>query len=83
MSDREAEQTSPAGLFQMFALYGHRVAVLDRRSFGRFGTEGKHFLRLSTASDLEVLEEGVQRLNDAAEDAEGIRKFLRNRPDTQ
>ena len=82
-SESQAEQTSPAGLFQMFALYRHRVAVLDRRSFGRFGSEGKHYLRLSIASDLEVLEEGVRRLSDAAEDVSGLKEFLKNRPDIQ
>ena len=83
MSESQAEQTSPAGLFQMFALYRHRVAVLDRKSFGRFGSEGKHYLRLSIASDLEVLEEGVRRLRDAAEDVSGMKEFLKNRPDIQ
>jgi aspartate/methionine/tyrosine aminotransferase len=77
----EKEQISPAGLFQMFALYEHQVAVLDRLSFGRIGSEDKHFLRISTASKLSVLKDGVQRLQNAAQDQAGLEKFLRERPD--
>ena len=79
VSDRK--QTSPAGLFQMFALYHHGVAVLDRRSFGKLGSDGKHYLRLSTASDMEVLKEGVRRLHAAVEDHKGMKQFLDARPD--
>ncbi len=74
-------QTSPSGLFQMFALYAHQVAVLDRPSFGQLGTAGKHFLRLSTASELPQLEEGVRRLAAATQDAAGLEAFLKERPD--
>ena len=35
------------------------------------------------ALDLEVLEEGVRRLSDAAEDVSGMKEFLKNRPDIQ
>lgn len=83
MSADAREQTSPSGLFQMFALYRHQVAVMDRRSFGKFGSDGKHYLRLSTASDLEVLETGVTRLQDAARDQKGMNEFLGSRPDIQ
>jgi aspartate aminotransferase len=72
---------SPSGLFQMFALYGHQVAVLDRPSFGQIGADGKHFLRLSTASELGVLEEGVRRLRQASKDVQGLADFLKRRPD--
>jgi len=65
----------------MFALYEHQVAVLDRRSFGSLGSEGKHYLRLSTASEIEVLREGVQRLKNASEDQAGLKRFLERRPD--
>ena len=75
------EQSSPANLFQMFALYEHQVAVLDRKSFGQIGAEGKHFLRLSIASEQSLLEEGVLRIKNAAEDISGLDKFLRQRPD--
>jgi aspartate/methionine/tyrosine aminotransferase len=75
------QQSSPANIFQMFALYEHQVAVLDRNSFGKIGTEGKHFLRLSIAADQAVLEEGVRRLRAASEDLSGLDKFLIERPD--
>tara|TARA_B100000579_G_C22794242_1_gene836193 strand:+ start:354 stop:1652 length:1299 start_codon:yes stop_codon:yes gene_type:complete len=75
------EKSSPANLFQMFSLYEHQVAVLDRNSFGQIGSEGKHFLRLSIAAEQSILEEGVRRLKAAAEDISGLYKFLKNRPD--
>ncbi|MEW6265096.1 MAG: aminotransferase class I/II-fold pyridoxal phosphate-dependent enzyme [Thermodesulfobacteriota bacterium] len=68
--------TSPSTLFQMFALYHHGVATMDRRSFGVIGSEGLHFLRLSTATDLESLKEGVRRLEAASQDRDGFRKFM-------
>ena len=75
------EQSSPANLFQMFSLYEHQVAVLDRNSFGQIGAEGKHFLRLSIAAEQSVLEEGVRRIKAATEDVSGLDNFLKNRPD--
>ncbi len=83
MNETEKQETSPAGIFQMFALYEHGVAVLDRRSFGKIGAEGKHFLRLSVASELSELEEGVRRIRASSEDARGLRRFLQKRPDLQ
>jgi len=68
--------TSPATLFQMFALYQHQVAVMDRRSFGAIGTDGLHYLRISIAADLETLQEGVRRLAAAGDDGEGFRRFM-------
>ena len=65
----------------MFSLYEHQVAVLDRNSFGQIGAEGKHFLRLSIAAGKSVLEEGVLRIKEAAEDVSGLDKFLKKRPD--
>jgi aspartate aminotransferase len=74
---REAqEKTSPATLFQMFALYRHGVASLDRRSFGVIGSAGKHYLRLSTATDMASLGEGLRRLEAASQDPRGFRTFL-------
>jgi aspartate/methionine/tyrosine aminotransferase len=67
-------QTSPATLFQMFALY-HHLAVMDRPSFGAIGVEGLHFLRLSIAADLATLEEGVRRIDRAGRDVEGFGRF--------
>ena len=75
------QQSSPANLFQMFALYEHQVAVMDRKSFGQIGAEGKHFLRLSIAAETSILEEGVQRLKNASEDISGLDRFITERPD--
>lgn len=71
-------RTSPSGLFQMFALYHHHVAVMDRNSFGKIGAAGQHYLRLSSASDLPSLEEGVRRLGDASLDQAGFKEFMKN-----
>ena len=38
-------KSSPTTLFQMFALFEHKVAFMDRKSFGRIGAEGQHFIR--------------------------------------
>jgi len=70
------KRTSPSGLFQMFLLYRHHVATLDRSSFGRIGAEGQHYLRLSIASELGQLEEGVRRLAAASEDRAGFDNFM-------
>lgn len=70
-------KTSPSTLFQMFLLYRHGVATLDRRSFGVIGSEGKHYLRLSLASDMESLKEGIVRIASASKDREGFRKFIK------
>ena len=75
------QQSSPANLFQMFALYEHQVAVMDRKSFGQIGANGKHFLRLSIAAETSILEEGVQRLKNASEDISGLDRFIKERPD--
>ena len=68
--------TSPSTLFQMFALYRHHVAVMDRRSFGAIGADDLHFLRISIAADLETLEEGVRRIAAAGDDADGFQRFV-------
>ena len=81
LSSNERSQTSPSGLFQMFALYYHNVAILDRQSFGKIGSEGQHYVRLSIASDLTVLDDGINKLSDAAQDYSGIEKFFDRRPD--
>jgi aspartate aminotransferase len=73
------ERTSPSAMFQMFALYNHYVAVMDRNSFGRIGAEGQHYLRLSIASDLPQLEEGVRRLEKASKDRSGFERFVQER----
>jgi aspartate/methionine/tyrosine aminotransferase len=76
LSNEKKQRTSPSTLFQMFALYHHGVATMDRRSFGAIGSEGKHYLRLSTATDMESLKEGIRRIEVASKDNEGFRKFI-------
>src|SRR5204862_957770 len=70
------QRTSPSTLFQMFLLFEHKVATLDRKSFGRFGSSGKHFLRISIATSLDDLEAAVLRIAAAASDRAGFRKFM-------
>ena len=69
-------KTSPATLFQMFLLFEHHVATVDRKSFGRLGTEGMHFLRLSIATAIDQLREAVARIERAGADREGFRRFV-------
>jgi aspartate/methionine/tyrosine aminotransferase len=77
LPDEVRRRTSPANLFQMFLLYHHHVATLDRNSFCSIGAEGQHYLRLSIASEMSVLEEGVRRMKAAAADREGFNEFMR------
>jgi aspartate/methionine/tyrosine aminotransferase len=70
--------TSPSTLFQMFLLFRYRVAALDRRSFGRVGAEGKHFLRISIATGIEDLKEAVERVGRAARDRDGFAAFIKS-----
>ncbi|HET9004325.1 MAG TPA: aminotransferase class I/II-fold pyridoxal phosphate-dependent enzyme [Gemmatimonadaceae bacterium] len=76
LTPAERERTSPATLFQMFLLFRHHVATLDRRSFGRIGADGQHYLRLSIATSLQELERGVERIRRAAADRDGFRDFV-------
>jgi aspartate/methionine/tyrosine aminotransferase len=71
------ERTSPATLFQMFLLWRHHVATMDRRSFGRIGSDGQHYLRLSIATGLDDLRLGLDRMRAAAADGQGFRDFVR------
>ncbi|MEX2582678.1 MAG: aminotransferase class I/II-fold pyridoxal phosphate-dependent enzyme [Gemmatimonadota bacterium] len=71
------ERTSPATLFQLFLLFRHGVATLDRRSFGRIGAEGKHNLRISIATGIRDLREAAERIAHAAADEVGFRDFRR------
>ncbi len=71
------EKTSPSTMFQLFALYKHSVATMDRNSFGKLGTEGRHYLRLSTATDLESLKEGVRRMTAAGADRAGFAEYFK------
>lgn len=69
-------RTSPATLVQMFLLWNYQVATMDRRSFGRIGSAGQHYLRLSIATGLADLEIGLLRLRAAAADRDGFQKFI-------
>lgn len=69
-------QSSPSTLFQMFLLFKYRVATMDRRSFGKIGDEGKHFLRLSIATGIDDLREGVRLIGEASKDSEGFAAYL-------
>jgi aspartate/methionine/tyrosine aminotransferase len=71
------ECTTPSTLFQLFLLFNHGVATLDRKSFGRIGSEGKHYLRLSIATSLDQLELGMERIRRATRDADGFRAFVK------
>jgi len=70
-------QTSPSTLFQMFLLFAYQVATLDRKSFGRLGTERLHYLRMSIATDTESLKEGLKRFAAAAQDTAGFGRFFK------
>jgi aspartate/methionine/tyrosine aminotransferase len=73
----QRERTSPAGLFQMFLLWRHHVATLDRRSFGRIGSDGQHYLRFSIATGMDDLKLGLERIRTAAKDRDGFVAFVR------
>jgi aspartate aminotransferase len=66
----------PSTIFQMFALYEHGVATLDRAAFGGVDCQGQHYLRISLASDIGTLEKGVERLDAAVNDQSGIQSFM-------
>jgi aspartate/methionine/tyrosine aminotransferase len=68
--------TTPSTLLQMFLLFEYQVATMDRKSFGRIGSENLHFLRLSIATDIDSLRTAVTRIGDAAKDAAGFRRFF-------
>jgi len=71
-------KTTPSTIFQMFALYVHGVATLDRKSFGKIGIDGLHYLRLSAAADWPTLEQGLERLKTASLDKIGLSKFIQS-----
>ncbi len=75
LSEERRCKTSPATLFQRFLLYYHGVALVDRRSFGVLKSEGQHFLRLSYATDMNSIKEGVARIRKGASDDAGFEKF--------
>ncbi len=68
--------TSPSTMFQMFLLFTHGVATVERRSFGRIGSERLHYIRLSIATAMEDLREAVARIGRAATDNKGFADFV-------
>ncbi len=72
-----AARTSPSTIFLMFLLYRYGVATMDRRSFGVIGSEGKHFLRLSTATKMDLLKNGIEKIAQASKDSKGFEEFAR------
>jgi aspartate/methionine/tyrosine aminotransferase len=73
----QAERTTPSTLLQLFLLFRHHVATMDRKSFGTIGSEGKHFLRISIATGLEDLEEAMRRIAAALDDRAGFASWVR------
>ncbi|MDX1647399.1 MAG: aminotransferase class I/II-fold pyridoxal phosphate-dependent enzyme [Longimicrobiales bacterium] len=71
-------ESSPSTLFQLFLLHRYRVATMDRRSFSVLGSEGQHYLRLSTANADDELLAAVDRIADAAVDVSGFEEFVRS-----
>lgn len=69
-------RTAPSSMLQMFLLYSYGVATMDRNSFGKIGADGQHFLRLSIATSLDRLKEGVSRINAASTDLAGFVRFM-------
>ena len=67
----------PSKLIQMFLIYRYGVATMDRQSFGSIGSKDMHFLRLSTATDLESIKKGIDRINKASKDRNGFANFIK------
>ena len=76
LSAEAQAKSSPSTLLQMFVLYRYGVATMDRPSFCRIGSDGEHYLRLSTATDMEQLEDGLSRIEAAVADADGFADFM-------
>ncbi len=70
-------KSSPSTLFQMFLLFKYHVATMDRKSFGRIGTEGMHYLRLSIATGKDDLVEALKRIEKASKDRSGFEAFVK------
>jgi aspartate/methionine/tyrosine aminotransferase len=76
MPTGDRDRSSPATLVQMFLLWRHQVATLDRRSFGRIGSDGQHYLRISIATALDDLKLGLERIRTAVTDVDGFQQFI-------
>jgi aspartate aminotransferase len=70
--------TSPSTLLQRFLLFRYQVATMDRPSFGRIGSAGDHYLRISIATALEDLIEATERIESARSDRRGFNDFFRS-----
>jgi aspartate/methionine/tyrosine aminotransferase len=79
LPERQRKRTSPSTLLQLFLLWRHQVATIDRRSFGHIGSEGQHYLRFSIATARADLELGLERIRAAADDTAGFREFMREK----
>lgn len=76
LPEERRARTCPAAMLQMFLLYRHGVATMDRNSFGRIGAEGQHYLRLSIATGMDRLREGIGRIEAAGEDRAGFASYV-------
>ncbi|MBI4925194.1 MAG: aminotransferase class I/II-fold pyridoxal phosphate-dependent enzyme [Bdellovibrio sp.] len=77
LSKSIATRTTVSTIFQKFLLYHYGVATMDRRSFGQIGTHGKHFIRISTATSLEFLKQGIAQIEKASKDKDGFAAFIK------
>ena len=77
LSSTAKRKTTPAGMLQMFLLYRYGVATMDRASFGRIGSEGQHFLRLSIANSMDDIQRGIARIKEAVDDSNGFTNFVK------
>ena len=50
--------------------------MLHRESFGTRGAEGEHYVRLSIATSMDQLREGVARFAAAVDDRAGFARFM-------
>jgi aspartate/methionine/tyrosine aminotransferase len=78
LSPERRSRTSPATLLSRFLLYHHGVALVDRRSFGVIGSDGQHFLRLSYATDMDSIKEGIARIRRGGSDRDGFQAFTKD-----
>ena len=77
LSSTAKTKTTPGGMLQMFLLYRYGVATMDRASFGRIGSEGQHFLRLSIANSMDDIQRGIARIKEAVDDSNGFTNFVK------
>ena len=77
LSSTAKRKTTPGGMLQMFLLYRYGVATMDRASFGRIGSEGQHFLRLSIAKSMDYIQRVIARIKVAVDDSNGFTIFVK------